>query len=1545
MDKSQINSFQLGLNKDLHDKAFPEGAYTFSLNSINETEEGNFSAISTEKGTTLCGSFPEGFFPNGKIFTGEEHIVFLYNHETQESELGIVKDCVYSSIVRADCLNFSRKIQGTFRIFDGCDRIIYFCDGGNNPDRAFNIDEYLRNPTDNDYINSSGSLDCSLIKLSPDFTVPCITDINIQNTGGNLAPGMYQVFLRYQDSNGNLTTTIAESAKFPIISGYLGGNYNELTGADPANSPITSKSILVTVNNIDESYEYLDIIVGYTSNNATTFYNLPSININSSVAVFIVSSLNSSGTTVVDRGEVSRLLNPYNSSETMAQHDNRLIRANLSSRVIDYTKFQQAANEIQVRYRWNRVLAENSTDDSGSPKTSTYYVDNRSYMRDEIYSLGIVWILNDGTALPAMHIPGREANKRADGSPLPASDVANHPRPKTGVISTNWDTKEIEATSVFGQRKKDYSFLPESDLTPGPGTQYTERWKVWNTAIKDLPSPAFTNGDTYGEGEMAYWESIHEYPPTLDCENKRIFPLGKIRHHKFPDSTLEPHFQRVTSGGGAQQDYIHPIGLKLSNIHPPVEYADEIQGYYIVREKRDDINKTVLDKGIMYVNTYFNFVQNCDRGDIKQYAIQSNVFNRHAFRTKLKHFGSGNLSENRVNIQEGLVPVNSSIDQDCGSMGFTNYEDPTGNCSNDAHTSVKNVLRFIDYDDESQSFHSPKHKFYKDVYPTKSHIKVELKYKANIEGLFCDLNCNDIYDEDNQRVWRRRIAAEFSSYEIPKIGNNHRLIPAYASLDPNTELAQGLLKRHFLNNNQQETLVFELDKGINNVTDNLINNTQGDPNNDGTFGPCTEPDCYTCTTNPSDAQDLGSSSGRASGLYTSVKSYNASMYGQIGNNQYFQASKCIHDKNTSEIIIFGGDVFISKFSFFTSSLSKFCTDKDAGGGIGAGCGAYSTRRGIKCEPCNIDKANKDAAPFTIVKALSTFYVESEINTELRHIDFNLLSEDDNTYWPLFNGTKNQFLAMSNENSQGDLNEQDCESGTGVFMQWNCGTYAKNRYYYNSDYSNERDVKQYSGLDILYDYCKECQEKFPRRITYSEPGYQEEKIDNYRIFLPLSYRDIPPNTGEITNLFVTYDQLFAHTERSLFQIYTKAQNLQTDLSTLYIGTGEFFSIPPKEQINTDYAYGGSIEKFATIVTEFGAFYVDSETSRIFQLGISQNGVQLQEISAIGLRNFFEEDGLKVNIKEYLKSNLTESEYNKISAFLDTHTGIISTYDPRHKRLIITKKEYKFIGGNISEIILPDNSINFSNPLLFEDLSWTMSFSMLSNSWISWHSYKPSFYMNDGNDFYSASKVNIVETGQNPTTTYIHKHNTGSHSTYYNKKYNQIIEFPIFGINTKALSSLMWVGETKVYDITTKQYKTIKDITFTEGQIYTENQSTGTFSIVPKTSDYQNITWSNTSKVAVHTDKNWKLSGLRDLTIDDTSTVMVSNWNDPVFQAAYLTDNYIDKTVNSLLIDYNKSLYELGDLRDKVIYVRLFFKPVGNYKHILFILNSFNNQNVR
>ena len=108
--------------------------------NLSTTLEQSF--ISNEEGNSVCGDLPEGYFPIGKVYIGDnKNAIFSVNPELGLSEIGVIDDmCNYVTHVNTDKLNFklTNQIDAVYRLRQGCEKTIYFTDNL-NPPRIFNF--------------------------------------------------------------------------------------------------------------------------------------------------------------------------------------------------------------------------------------------------------------------------------------------------------------------------------------------------------------------------------------------------------------------------------------------------------------------------------------------------------------------------------------------------------------------------------------------------------------------------------------------------------------------------------------------------------------------------------------------------------------------------------------------------------------------------------------------------------------------------------------------------------------------------------------------------------------------------------------------------------------------------------------------------------------------------------------------------------------------------------------------------------------------------------------------------------------------------------------------------------------------------------------------------------------------------------------------------------------------------------------------------------------------------------------------------------------
>lgn len=203
-----------------------------------------------------------------------------------------------------------------------------------------------------------------------------------------------------------------------------------------------------------------------------------------------------------------------------------------------------------------------------------------SFMEDEVYAAGIVYVFTSGKTSPVFHIPGRAADTNIPGT-------AFNPLIGTGGVPSSggldWDT----GIDVYG------------GLLPIVGTQ--NRWKLVSTAY------SYTSANPL-EGRMGYYETDTEtYPSIETCENlidgywgrdydgNLIVPgTTHIRHHRMPGAEF-----RDTAGLSEN----NRTAFQFSNVEYPPD--QDIIGHYFVYGDRS-YNKTIQAKGIFVpITTYF----------------------------------------------------------------------------------------------------------------------------------------------------------------------------------------------------------------------------------------------------------------------------------------------------------------------------------------------------------------------------------------------------------------------------------------------------------------------------------------------------------------------------------------------------------------------------------------------------------------------------------------------------------------------------------------------------------------------------------------------------------------------------------------------------------------------------------------------------------------------------------------------------------------------------------------------------------------------------
>ena len=371
------------------------------------------------------------------------------------------------------------------------------------------------------------------------------------------------------------------------------------------------------------------------------------------------------------------------------------------------------------------------------------------------------------------------------------------------------------------------------------------------------------------------------------------------------------------------------------------------------------------------------------------------------------------------------------------------------------------------------------------------------------------------------------------------------------------------------------------------------------------------------------------------------------------------------------------------------------------------------------------------------------------------------------------------------------------------------------YLINPDYKRINKQKAFNHLPIEYDCCSDCQEEFPHRFHWSEQSFQEELTDNFRIFLPNNYKDLEAESGPITDIYRIQNNIYIHTTEGLWHCPQTFQERVTSDIVSFIGTGEYFSLPPRKMVDDSNSSAGNRHKWARIKTKFGILFPSAKEKKWYIF----DGQKLSPISDNGNSNYFKNYMDFAVEKQYYDANGINYPYsNNPSNILGV--GFLSTYDTNKERLIVTKKDFKITNlPTTPHLLCTDgkDSFIFNNPSSIiatqEGLGWT--YKGLENCKMKFQRQVSSTYTDYVNK--------LVTIGTN-TNIYVILNTSGDFQNtiagtaemdgaYINANLSLISKGLIYGLQNWAYLDLQaegWQGTMKFYRTDSERWLSYPDI---------------------------------------------------------------------------------------------------------------------------------------
>lgn len=1548
----------------------PKNTHRFALNAVDEAYDGQRRSLSNERANYACTTRPSGYEIIGNRYLEDDtSVLILTNPVTSQDEIALIKkDNLYYTQLNTSVLDLdiTHQCDIIYRLRRGRERVIYWTDGKNQA-KTFNLDRphNFYNQTYKAYLQAGGDPDtfvgekwdiASFNLIKSYSSIPFFNNVEIIETGSTL-PGSYNFAIQYIDEDLNPTSWITTTNTVNIYNDSTTLPYPRIRGSRNVNTstqsfPRASKSIKLTISNLDTSFPFYRIaIIRAAGNNGEAEKAFASELFSTSDGNFLYSG-NDGSLTEISLTDILIDKEIIFAPQHIEQIENRLILANTKGKSVNWCEFQRFASKISSNLTTKEVILNDIISDPNVKNAKSTFM-FRGYMPGEVYSFGVVYLFSDGTLSPAFHIPGKSLTNATSLMKVYELDTNRYLNIHNCSTNNYWGL-DAQGNTLVAKKTRHHRFPFRKEVnkplyTTIGGITVINKYRLrvtfgLNPAFAGPPTPNVYPLDVNNDPIVIPYildYQVNGVPSTSSYAGNLVdtdmgveiiiyddtLPLDQISAPDYilldPTTELAVTYQ----GGGTADRFIithtyetyvaststnvdksEIFGIEFGNIEKP---HPDVVGFYIVRNERLEDDKIILDNAIFGSMTQYQqyksfglinpkqyyHVDNCgrpgDSGDTVNYYLDGSWF----FSPEFEYLGKklefdtveveGTYTENTVNMPTISNNATSACNGGSGADGGTKgvYIDDV-----QAGTSYNpDINKAKDKDDDG--------------------FDLIIGYR------------NTMY-----------------SYAI----NNTFVFPA---------------KRRILYLDSSSYQDMSGDIFYNASTDNRIG-------------------MYLFNTSIPSGTFYDPATKRNKLLYGSLVKNNLSAYANFINRPYYKEhnNPVMFGTNTivNNVKIFNGDAMISGFNFVSTIFYDMVTANRAkksnmwkifigalfgGGLLVAIAGKIAEVRRLQAMveteyEKGLKKAVSDGGVFETLRTdlstnddtirwfadrASNLYIESSISFGLRSGMTVGLTDFTDAPGPYDEPSFRSYLTEK-------LTSLDREQGSGRLYK---GTATPEFYDMNPDYLRFNKQKQFSHLALEYDCCSDPNETFPLRRWFSEQSFQEERVDNYGVFLPNNYSDMEGEHGEITDMFRLGNNLYMHTKEALWQQPANLQERVTNEIVSFIGTGNFLSIPPRKVIDDSLGSGGTQHKWGTIKTNKGVFFINEIEGKVYLYGETPS-----VISSKGNINYFEN-----NVKSFLSKQIFDRF--GVNFLLDNNPanmngiGYISTYDTRFDRIVFTKRDYLILPDKLALLTIVDivpvsgtnfaystltglfyqgtSLVSFSDINYFQNKSLTMSYSFKGNNgkggWIGWHSYIPNYYIHSQNNFYS-----VIAQDYN-----IYKHNLDSQfQTYYGVYHPFIVRYvPMTSVVEKIIEDLTILTKARRYNAVLKDYVDEHFITFNKILLSNSRQSTGEQVMVVKDTQGSPQDWYaqqivNQAGVMLITrkERDWNINQFRDYIDNYTIPMFSKNWVD--LASVYFMDEVMSPTV----INLNKNWNEVLNFRDKYIVIQLKF---DNFSDVNLILN--------
>ena len=300
-------------------------------------------------------------------------------------------------------------------------------------------------------------LDTSLYKRVNN--IPTVNFLGITQSG-NLQVGNYVFYFKYCDADDNETDFIAESG---IIAIFRGNDRDPFTIDGGIKNMNAHKSAQLELSDIDTSYDYVKVYYTRTTADQDQSRVVEAFKLTKKFVVrheqCIINITGDEDKVQIPLSEINAQYFLASHAKTATQIQNRLFLGNISKPNIPYSDLTDISIRMFPYMRTddaNTLIGSVSPDtylDTNDVNTNYEYYNTKNiyyhvgYWNEEIYRIGIVYIMDDGSLSPVFNLRGING------------------LPRFEELNTTYTQLKEESTQLYSEGKRVYLEVDEQNYT------------------------------------------------------------------------------------------------------------------------------------------------------------------------------------------------------------------------------------------------------------------------------------------------------------------------------------------------------------------------------------------------------------------------------------------------------------------------------------------------------------------------------------------------------------------------------------------------------------------------------------------------------------------------------------------------------------------------------------------------------------------------------------------------------------------------------------------------------------------------------------------------------------------------------------------------------------------------------------------------------------------------------------------------------------------------------------------------------------------------